>query len=237
MKHVNKIIHRFWGGPEPIDPVYEEFGEKWKALNPDWDVILWNEETVLAEGVINKKVWDDLAIPEKGHRIDEIALATQRADVIGYELVFRFGGLYVNTDIDPVRPMADLLLQHPEMYDKPAAGYEDGQWLVNSVLWAPYSDNIFWENVIERLGTRYYEFSKNDFMNAKTGPQLLTEVWRWNPDLLYVFGVNVFNPIHWINVEPGHDAVYDFAGLPKETIGVHHWGHRKNQRAQTPSVP
>lgn len=232
-----QTIHRFWGGPEPIPDNYREFGEQWEALNPGWKHILWTEETILQDGIINKDVWDDLAIPAQGFGLDEIALATQRADVIGYEIVYKHGGLYVNTDIQPVRPIQHLINEYPQIQESAAAPMEDEDWVVNAALWAPQPHMMFWQYCVQYLPERYYSYPKTAFMNERTGPHLLTHAWRvLPPGLLVTLDKNTFNPIHWSQVMYGQDAEFNKDDLPHNTIAVHHWGHRKNQRAQTPSV-
>lgn len=233
---VVQIVHRFWGGPSPIPDNYAEFGIQWEELNPGWKHILWTEETILEQGVINKDVWDDLAIPAEGHRIDEIALATQRADVIGYELVYKYGGLYVNTDIQPVRPLSVLFDNYPEALEYAAAPMEDAEFVVNAALWAPQPGMLFWQQCVEYLPLRYNNYPRTAFMNERTGPHLLTQMHHSLPGTLLTLSKDTFNPIHWRDVEYGQDAKFYWADLPMDTVAVHHWGHRKNQRAQTPSV-
>lgn len=214
---------------------HKQFGEAWQRLNPTWEVIDWTEESVLEQGIINQEVWDDLAVPAPDCEIDEIALATQRADVVGYEIVYKHGGLYVNTDIQPIRPLSLLMHRFPELAWLPAAAMEDDYWLVNAVIWAPEPGMSVWANIIAQLPSRYFSAGKLAYMNGTTGPHLLTQVARQYPGFLEIPS-HVFNPLHFTEVEVGHDAVFDEAGLKDDVIAVHHWSHRKNQRSQSVSV-
>jgi mannosyltransferase OCH1-like enzyme len=229
-------IHRFWGGPNEMPENYKQFGKDWQRLNPTWQVIDWTEQDVLDMGLINQRVWDDLAVPAEGCEIDEVALATQRADVAGYEIIYRHGGLYVNTDIQPIRPLSLLMHIYPELAWFPAAAMEDDYWLVNAVIWAPEPGMSVWGDIIAALPGRYYSGGKLAYMNGTTGPHLLTTVARQHPGFLEIPS-NVFNPLHFTEVEIGKDALFDEKRLTGDVIAVHHWGHRKNQRAQTASVP
>jgi mannosyltransferase OCH1-like enzyme len=244
---MRKIIHRFWGGKAMPDN-YKGFGDKWAELNPDWDVILWEPrwpgiavpnyisnpsgKQVSNHLVINKTVWNMLNTPPEGMRVDEAAMWTQRADVLGYELVYKYGGLYVNTDIEPVRPLSDLFSTWPHLYTEDAAAMEDDQWLVNAVLWAPKSHSKFYEFVIKTLPKRYISMP-GEYMNVTTGPHLLTACAYAVPDLLAPIDKEVFSHVHWSQVESGKDAVVDYDSLPSDVIGIHHWGHRKSGRPQT----
>jgi mannosyltransferase OCH1-like enzyme len=228
-------IHRIWFGPDPMPENYQEFGQKWKDLNPEWEVIDWTEEMVQDIGIINQDIWDHLGTPGLGETVHPIALATQRADVLDYELIYRFGGLYVNTDIEPVRPLSVMFDNNLPMHDMAAAGFEIDEWVVNAAMWAPFVEMPFWAHVIDAMPERYYS-RPGDYMSNTTGPHLLTQVWREHYEMLYTFEKDTFNPIYFPEVELGKDAVFNFDDLPAVTIGVHHWGHRKNMRPQTSKV-
>ena len=244
---MKKIIHRFWGGSQ-IPPDYDEFGKRWAELNPDWDVILWSDrgsgtlfptyvsnpsgEKLLPHMVMNRRVWYSLNTPPSGMTVDTVAMWTQRADVIGYELVYTYGGLYVNTDIEPVKPMSALFEMYPQLEYMDAAAMEDDQWIVNAVLWSPEPRSEFYSNVINMLAARYFSM-ENEYMNVTTGPHLLTSVYNLLPHLLVPIDKDVFSWVHWSQVAVGSNAVVDYSELPKQVVGIHHWGHRKNQRAQT----
>jgi mannosyltransferase OCH1-like enzyme len=230
-----KKIHRIWFGPAPMPENYYQFGQAFAYMNPGWEVIDWTEEMVLDSGIINSGVWNHLGTPGPGETINEVALATQRADVVGYELVYRYGGLYLNTDIEPVKPLGVLFDNNPALYEKAGAGYEIDQWVVNAAMWAPDIGNEFWGRVIEALPARYYSMP-GAYMNATTGPHLLTQTYHDYPHLLHVFHKDTFNPIYFPEVAYGEDAIFDIDLLPEITVGVHHWGHRKNMRPQTAKV-
>jgi mannosyltransferase OCH1-like enzyme len=213
---------------------YEQFGRDWEDLNPGWRVLDWNEDTLHLTDTStwqNADVLDDLLARGQEPDADKVALATHLADVLAYELVYEFGGLYVNTDMQPVRALSDLFDANPAMLEKPAAGREDDNWVVNAVLWAPEPGDDFWLAVIRALPHRYFSMP-DEYMSNTTGPHLLTQVYRDRPQDLVVLDRQVFNPLHFTEVEFGEDAKFNRWELPDETITVHHWGHRRNRRNQ-----
>lgn len=219
----DKIIHRFWAGGEmPED--YHNYFEQWGRLNPDYLVVDWNEKD-LDQFSYLKPVFDDLYARDAGRR--GIELFVQLADVMGYALVFKFGGVYVNCDIQPVRPL-------PEMPDKAWASYEnheDGR-IVNAAIGAPAPGDPFWRGLCENLPDRYFS-RPGEEMIMQTGPGYLTDFAHEHPDLLHVLPVESFNPVHWGNVPSGGTASewVSRGEFPAETIGVHHWGHRRDGRS------
>jgi mannosyltransferase OCH1-like enzyme len=230
---MKKLIHRIWIGPAEMPEEYKFFGDEWERLNPDWKVVDWDEVALgldRTEAWINSAVLDDLLDKGAQPGADKIALATHLADVLAYEIVYRYGGLYVNTDMQPVRSLDNLFERNESLETNPAAGKEDDYWVVNAVLWAPEPNMDFWLAVIKQLPVRYFSMP-GEYMSNTTGPHLLTQVYQGRRDLV-VLDKTVFNPLHFSQVNYGEDAVFDLDDLPAETITVHHWGHRRNRRNQ-----
>jgi len=75
---------------------FARFGERWPALHPSWEHRLWTEAN-LPEDVERPEVLDRNRIP------------AERADVLRYELLWRYGGVYVDADMEPLRPLDELL--------------------------------------------------------------------------------------------------------------------------------
>lgn len=120
-----KKIHRLWMGRD-IPEEYVEYGNQWAALNPDWEVVMWGIEA-LDQFPDLSPVFDSLYERDAGRF--GIELYVQLADVLGYAIVERFGGVYVNCDIQPVRSL-------PELPTKAWASYENEEdWrIVNAAI-------------------------------------------------------------------------------------------------------
>lgn len=215
-----RVIHRFWDG-KPMPDDYEMFGWQWQDLNPDWQVVTWDERCLVDFPEL-ESVFSDLYRRDDGKR--GIELYVQIADVIGYALIERWGGVYVNCDMQPIRPL-------PELPMKAWASYEnETEWdVVNAAFGAPGPGDPFWQRLLARLPEKYFA-SPSAEMVLTTGPALLTEQARIHPELIHVFPVPTFNPVHWNSIEFGSDASAFYDQLPEETIALHHWGHRKDGR-------
>lgn len=217
-------IWRFWAGPKEFPEDYASFGQQWEELNPGWKVNMADEDD-LADFPHLKKVFDDLYRRDDGRQ--GIELYVQMADIMGYALVHKYGGIYTNCDIEPVRPL-------PDLPTKAWASYEnntDGR-IVNAIIGAPQPRNIFWSRIIATLPGRYFSNPTAEMVET-TGPVLLTDLAHKLPSRIHVFPTETFNSIHWSQVPLGGDASDFIASLPEEAIAVHHWGHRKDQRTNT----
>jgi mannosyltransferase OCH1-like enzyme len=71
--------------------------EHWKKLHLNWDIVIWDNQLV-------REHFPDLA---------KLAALVPReawaADLIRYALLERFGGIYLDTDIEPIRSLGPLL--------------------------------------------------------------------------------------------------------------------------------
>lgn len=202
---------------------YRRFGERWAELNPDFEIHDWTEDEILAESWRNRDVIDDLYRRDAGRRT--IALFAQVADVVDYELIFRFGGVYVNADIEPIRPL-ELMDAFYEPAGRDWVAREDERYVVNAAMGGA-AGSPFFGDVIDRLGPRYFA-EPGGPMNRTTGPGLLTDVVADHPDVVQL-PVVAFNAHHWRTIRRGSDA--SGRKIPREAIGVHHWGHRRDGRS------
>lgn len=219
MSSEQKVIHRFWAGRE-MPQEYVEYGRQWRHLNPDWDVRLWDMNDLRIFPHL-EPIFTDLAVRDQGNQ--SIEYFVQVADVMGYAIIERHGGVYVNCDIQPVRPLSELAIP-----DRAWASYEnneDGR-IVNAAIGSPIKHDPFWWSLLRGLPERYFANPTAEMVET-TGPAYLTDFARGRNDL-HVFPTHTFNPVHWKQIAPGGDASgFEY---PEGTIGVHHWGHKKDGR-------
>lgn len=223
-----KVINRIWFGGE-MPERYKQFGQEWADLNPGYTVHDWTEEEILDLKLINDDIWEHLANPlSPNHYVDKVAMYTQRADIAGHEILYRVGGWYFNTDMKPIKPLDSLY----DKYDltKAAAALEDDVHIMNAACYSPEPNNPFWKMVIEDAHFRYFS-NPEAIMPWSTGPQLMTDVRRRNPDLITAIDTKVFNPLHFSEIPIGSEYEVDLTALPDETVACHIWGHRENGRA------
>jgi len=199
------------------------YGQAWGVLNPDCLVHDWSWAD-LPDDLANQSIMDDLRTRcTKG---DSIELSTQLADIISYDLVRRFGGIYVNCDIQPFRPLL------PEMKNKGAwAGWEE-PWEDNVVNCAFGGTSDFWGVVVAELSDWYWDkrTAGLEEMNQLTGPRYLTSRYRQHQEELYIYPSSVFNPVYWKDIPPGTVIEHQECDFPN-AIALHHWDHRNTGRS------
>ena len=206
---------------------FRSYGLNWAVLNPGWQVHDWSWHD-LPEDLANGDVIHDTQT--RCTRGDSIELATALADIIDYELVARFGGIYVNTDMQPVRPLP------PELTGGEAwVARESDNRFVNAAMGGP-PGHPFWQAVVNELPHRYWKMrgQGNENMVELTGPCHLTDMMMATPleERIRITGQNVFSYIDLNRVELGGtaDGLWSMDTLPEDVVAIHHWGHRLNGR-------
>lgn len=93
---IPKIIHQIWLG-SPVPPVYERYMKSWQEKHPNWEYYLWTDENVHELfPLYNQQYYD--AAENYG----------MKSDILRWELLYRFGGLYVDMDYECLNPMDEL---------------------------------------------------------------------------------------------------------------------------------
>lgn len=233
---IPKTFHRIWLGRNQMPADYVAFGQTWLDLHPDWTLTDWGEQNT-TEQVIgdrwyrqplpilrNQKHYNYVASHASPSGVatmpDWQASAVQQADIGAYELIWKFGGVYLNVDIKCVKNI------EPILDVKNAAVYETEYWVCNNVL-VGEKDSSFFDSIINELPIRF-DNMPGHFLNEQTGPWLLTDMHHRLPGMLTVYPREYFNPIGALSVTPGGSAVDLFR--PEEhptSYGVHAWGHRR----------
>ena len=93
---IPKIIHQVWLGGEPLPQQFAAWRDSWVSLHPGWKHVLWTDAEVEEFPFVRRDLFD--AAPNLGAKSDALRL----------EVIWRFGGLYIDTDFECLRSFADL---------------------------------------------------------------------------------------------------------------------------------
>ena len=133
---IPKVIHQIWLG-SPYPEKYVALRDTWLALNPGWEYKLWMEEDIIALKLVNKKQY------EKAKNYGE------RSDIARYEILYRFGGLYIDTDFECLRSF-DVFHHCFDFYA--GLGFGPEFELCNGLIGAAPGNPIL-KCAIEKIGT------------------------------------------------------------------------------------
>ena len=197
---VPRILHQVWiNDREPALPEpFRAYRDAWQRLHPQWDYFLWNLENIDFE----------LRRPELLPRCTGYA---QMADVLRLEVLYRFGGVYVDTDFEPLRPI-------DQVFDPSSNHFfcsEDGLAISTGIMGSTRGSPL-----ISRLLDALPEELGNHAPNIETGPVFVTRQLLsggFAPDV-QVAPTAWFYPYNW-------DQPHLSSGPFPEAYAVHRWAH------------
>jgi mannosyltransferase OCH1-like enzyme len=94
---IPKTIHYCWLSDNPIPADYQKYMDLWKIKLPDYQFILWDTNRF----DINKTTWTKQAF--------DTGMYACTADYIRLFAVYHHGGIYLDMDMEAIKPFDDLL--------------------------------------------------------------------------------------------------------------------------------
>lgn len=94
---IPKKIHYFWFGKKSLPDDFKRNIESWYRYCPDYEICLWNEDNY----DIEKKCYMKQAYQAKKWGFV--------SDYARLDIVNKYGGIYLDTDVELVKPLDDLL--------------------------------------------------------------------------------------------------------------------------------
>jgi hypothetical protein len=189
---IPKIFHRVWLGSNPMPEHFVAYGEGWLRLHPGWEMRTWTDENL-----------PSIRYP---HFMDPKYSASMRSDMLRYELLSQFGGVYLDTDMEP-RKSIEPLLDGVTMF----AG-EEGEGVLCTAIMGSIAGEPFWEHVLAEFPSIVIVHNGN---SAQTGPWLFTRHARYC-DRFKKFPEPYFYPYSWRDKSRRDDPFPD-------SYAVHRW--------------
>ncbi len=97
MNKIPKIIHYCWFGNKEIPENLQEYINSWKRLMPDYEIKRWDETNY----DINK-----CSYIKEAYEAKKWAFVT---DYVRLDVCYRYGGIYLDTDVEVIKSFDDLL--------------------------------------------------------------------------------------------------------------------------------
>lgn len=211
---IPRILHRIWiGGPLPKE--FAGYGRKWAELHPGWSVRLHERPPFPLR---NQGLFD--RAPELQPR----DWKRWQSDVLRLELLWRLGGVYVDTDSDPLRPL-DPLLKGVRAFTaySPNPG-PHGERLANNGTMGCVPGHPFFHALIEELSA-WANAHRGQRTARAVGPYFISHVLEsraW-PDVT-VFEAPTFYPMSLRQRDSGVRP--DLS----EAYTLHHWATTRDAR-------
>ena len=203
---IPRKIHQIWIGNK-LPRQYSLWMKTWKKLNPEWDYILWDDEMINKFNLVNKVAYN--ASDNPGFK----------SDIARYEILNKFGGLYVDTDFECLKKIPDYLLKYEFVS---SIVFANSPILNNAIIFAKADSNIL-KNMINSIRVPInsdpyeimnisgpYALSKN-FFNLSTEEKKKT----------IILPTNIFYPYPNFMLS---SKIKKEEFITEESIAIHHWG-------------
>lgn len=161
-----KIIHQCFGFWDNNIPSHiQKRIDTWKILHPNYTYMLWNKKNS-RELIKNDFNWF-LGI------YDNYIYPIQKADAVRYFILYKYGGIYCDIDLEPFKKISSLLNKYKNkkciLYRSPNSDMITNDFMIS------IPKNPFWKKVWHHLILNYNftSISKHLTIMNTTGPLLL----------------------------------------------------------------
>jgi mannosyltransferase OCH1-like enzyme len=100
---INKTIHYCWFGGNPLPPLAKKCIASWKKFLPEYEIKEWNESN-----------FDVNIIPYTAQAYARKKYAFV-SDYARFWILYKYGGVYFDTDVEVIKPMEDIIKNGPFM--------------------------------------------------------------------------------------------------------------------------
>ncbi len=214
-------IHQIWIGPRPVPEKFLWLMESWKKHHPEWEYKLWTNADLEKFPFVNKAAFD--ATPNWG----------MKSDILRYEILYQYGGLYVDLDFECRAPF-DLLHYQYDFYTGLCSPHEICNALIAAAPGSPVMAKTV-DSITNKFEAMNHKFP-TDAMGIlyTTGPifftNLVADCWKSSSDENR--DIMVF-PIEYFYAFPNSKREDFWRGrmtqdqinayFKPETMGVHYW--------------
>ncbi len=215
------IVHQIWLGSK-VPAKYRDWMESWMKIR-GWEYKLWTDEEVKKIQMYNQDLYN---------RSENWG---EKADILRLEILFQYGGLYVDTDFECIQPeQFDELHKCFDFY----IGFEPlehgivGKFnmfkMCNAII-AAIPGHPLIKDLIINMKANFLAYRAHTGPIGTTGPSYITriicEYLESNVDTFrnMYFPSTVFYPFSVIDVERYCSNADDALPIFPETLGIHYW--------------
>ena len=220
---IPKKIHYCWFGRNPIPAELQKCMDSWKRFCPDYEIIRWDESNY----DIHKSPYMEQAYAHKKWGFIP--------DYARLDILYQYGGIYLDTDVELIRNLDDLLYQPAfcgvenwgTVNFGGCSGAQPGNSVVQSVLEARKDIAFLGADGQLNLATcGYYETNPL----IEQGLKINGETQTIGDGMMTVYAAEFFHPFDYMSGE---------TNITQNTFSIHHFsgswlgGRAAEERART----
>lgn len=203
---IPKIIHYCWFGRNPLPPLAIKCIESWKKYLPDYEIKEWNEDN-----------FDVNIIPytQEAYAAKKYAFVS---DYARFWVLYRYGGVYFDTDVEVIKPMNDILAKGAFMgRESDSSGVAPGLGL------ACQSGMSFYKSIISFYDTLHYlnvDGSQNQTTIVEYTTTILQQYgWIDNMEIQNVDGITIYPEDYFCPIS----ILTKKLNITSNTCTIHHY--------------
>lgn len=169
---IPKKIHYIWVGDSILPKDIENRIQNWKKIMPEYEFFLWNEKNFPIENSYTKQMY----------HLKKWAFVS---DYIRFWVLYNYGGIYLDTDMDVLKSFDDLLTNNVFFGRTSSDGY------ISCGIIGSRPNNIFIKSILD-----YYNSSAKK-IESKTSPRVVTsafEKFSGNKNQIRIYDPDIFYP-------------------------------------------
>ena len=116
---IPKVIHYCWFGKNPLPASAQKCIASWRKYLPDYEIKEWNEDNFEVNAV---------PYTQQSYEVRKYAFVS---DYARFWILYHFGGLYFDTDVEVIKPLDDIIKRGAFM------GIEQGAFMDGKPMVAP----------------------------------------------------------------------------------------------------
>lgn len=209
---IPKIIHYCWFGGALLPTDAQKCIESWKKYCPDYEIKEWNESNF------------DITICPYVKEAYEAKKWAFVSDYARFWILYNFGGIYFDTDVELIKPINDIIEKGPFMgFEKNPSVSEDGEIAPGLGIAAPpelelykdvmnYYESIHFKNEDGSLNT-------NDTIVTHTTKVMIKKGLKKKQGIQFIAGILIypkeyFCPLDYLTYE---------MNITENTRSIHHY--------------
>jgi mannosyltransferase OCH1-like enzyme len=210
---IPKKIHQIWLGKNAIPKKFSEYRDKILNLHPGWEYFLWTDE-------LKEKPYGNMDISQ--FDINKVYYLSSnlghRSDILRYQLMYTYGGIYLDTDMEIQKTLNDFLKLESFIVEGPPQKWKFPQTVENAVLGSE-KNNLFFSFLLNQIPIHY---GNGEDVVEKTGAHFISfalhrykEVFGIDPPIT-IIPRDLFYPYFWYEKEKKD------LNFPN-SYGIHRW--------------
>lgn len=203
---IPKIIHYCWFGRNPLPELAQKCIASWKKYCPDYEFLLWNEDNF------------NINIAPFTAQVSKIKKWGFIVDYVRAYVVYYYGGIYLDTDVEMLKPFNHDLLKNICF-----SGFENEKYIAPGLIFAGEK----WCHIAKVLMDFYASYSfvkKNGKINLTPSPKIFTNI-------LLEYGLMQNNTYQNLNVFTSYPTEYfcplsyktGLLTVTQNTYCIHHY--------------